>query len=278
MANALHKLIQEAAQANETPVEVSFARDLERVVVLCNTKKSKNSTLSYKPSSMQCLRRMYYQATGTFYDEAQDKTCSGYGIGDSGTDRHKRVQRYITKMKEHGIDCEYISVGDFIKERGLTHVEVFPSEYEDEFETLVYIKDLNIRLKCDGIIKYHGKYYVFEFKTEISGNWQQRTQVSPNHIIQACNYSYAFGLDNVMFLYENRDLCSWKPYTLHVTQGMREEYVVNRIKVCNLYVAEKRIPPIFETQVKEVCKYCDYKKTCRKDGQTSIMEVEYSKL
>ena len=54
------------------------------------------------------------------------------GMGEVGTDRHERLQRVISEMKQFGIDCEWISVPDFIESRRLNDLEVVG---QDGFET-----------------------------------------------------------------------------------------------------------------------------------------------
>jgi len=281
----LHRLIKEASSVNDTPPEVSFMQDLKRTVVLENPIKP-FATPFYKPSSMQCMRMMYYQIVGVERDK-KEKSCININMGECGTDRHKRIQYYITKMKSHGMDCEFVSVANYIKQNNLTDIEIIQDDFADAdtdeeegigFETLIFIKSLKVRLKCDGLIKYNGKYYVLEIKTEVSYNWQMRNKVASKHVIQACCYSYAFGLDTVIFLYENRDICEWKAFSLTVSPDMKKEYVTNRIKVCDLYVVEKRVPPISGVEEKEACKYCDYKRTCKLNGHTEVMKINYEEL
>lgn len=241
-------------------VEQQFLHDLEKSIELNVNKESRKPSQTYKPSSMNCMRASYYQVVGVDPD-VSDSTYGIIGIGESGTDRHIRIQQAIECMKENGIDCEYIDVESFIKQRNLTDIEV---KEKSGMETKCYNKKLNMSFLTDGIVKYRGKYYIFEFKTEISSKWWSRTGVDVKHKHQATAYSVNFGLDKVLFVYENRDNCQKKAYLLDVTEDMKQE-LYGYILTCDSYVQEKRIPPKSIVDNK-VCQYCSYRKRCDKDG------------
>lgn len=216
----------------------------------------------YKPSSMQCMRSMYYQLTGADLDKQQQKTGDFYGICESGTDRHLRIQSAISNMKKYGIDCEYVDVEEFIKERHIEHLVV---ESKKDYETKLYDPIRNIIFLCDGILKYKGEYLILECKTESSRKWMDRQYVDDSHRNQAYTYSLELGLDKVLFLYENRDICTKKTYILEVTQENRD-FIEKRIKDCDFYVSTKSVPPIEESVTKKVCQYCDYRTLCKLDN------------
>ena len=215
----------------------------------------------YKPSSMNCLRSMYYQIIGADLDKQQQKSSDFYGICESGTDRHKRIQYAITQMKKYGIDCEYVDVESFIKSNNIEHLVV---ESKEEFETKVYDKNRNIIFLCDGLIKYKGEYYILEIKTESSYKWLDRSYVDDKHLNQAYTYSLELGIDKIMFMYENRDICSKKPYILTVSDENRK-FIEDRVSSCDKYVSDGIVPPIDANVTNRICQYCDYKTICKID-------------
>lgn len=217
---------------------------------------------TYKPSSLKCMREMYYQVIGADTDKQSEKSGDFYGICESGTDRHERIQNAISKMHKYGVECEYVDVEEYVKEHNLTHLEVLG---KTNFETKLKDPGRNIIFLCDGIIKYKGNFYVLECKTESSYKWMDRKGVDPSHKYQAWTYSLELGLDNVLFLYENRDLCTKKTFMLHVTQEDRD-FIENRIKSCDEYVSQRVAPPVAEID-KKVCQYCSYKTVCKLDGR-----------
>ena len=260
--NALKNIIRmvEATQA-DVPVENAFLTDLQRSIEMDAVKEARKPSQSYKPSSMNCIRNMWYQVTGAEPD-VSDTTYSIVGICNSGSDIHERVQGYVTGMKENGIDCEYINVADYVKSRNLTDIEIVGQQ---GMETKLFHKKLNMSFLCDGIIRYRGKYYILELKTEASFKWNERRGVDPKHYNQGIAYSIAFGLDNVLFLYISRDVLSMKSYMFKVTDDMRMQ-LIGKIEECDEWVRKLSVPPKPENVIKSVCNYCNYKSQCAKAG------------
>lgn len=216
----------------------------------------------YKPSSMHCMRSMYYQITGAELDKQSEKSGDFYGICESGEDRHERIQNVISQMSKYGIDCDFVDVEEYVKENNLN----LTVESKKSFETKLYDPVRNIIFLCDGIIKYKGKYYIIEIKTETSYKWLQRTYIDEYHKNQAFAYSLELGIDDIIFIYENRDVCAKKPYFLHVSDEDRE-YINSRVSKCDEYVMNKIVPPVEKDITNKVCQYCDYRTVCKLDGR-----------
>ena len=249
-------------QANEKlSPEQSFLTDLKKSIEMSAEEERRKPSQTYKPSSMKCIRNMYYQRAGMEPDEELSSYCS-VGICNSGSDIHIRVQTYIEKMKDHGIDCEYIDVADFVKSRNLDYLEIVS---KSGMETKLYHKTLNMSFMCDGIIRYKNHYYILEIKTEASFKWSSRTDTDPAHYKQGTAYSVAFNLPEVMFLYINRDILDMKAYRFIPTDQMKEE-LVGDIEECDGYVDRLICPPKPVDIPRNVCNYCSYKTQCRKDG------------
>lgn len=214
---------------------------------------------TYKPSMMNCIRASYYQIKGEDLDE-EKSSYTLVGICNSGTDIHIRIQQAVEGMALNGIDCEYVNIAEFVKNRNLNHLEIKGKSGE---ETKLYDKNLNISFLCDGIIKYKNKYYIIEFKTENSFKWNNRSNVDPSHYQQAITYSLEFGLTDIIFVYISRDNLDMKCYLFHVTDSMKEkltEYII----LCDQYINDNKVPPK-EPISKKACTYCLYKKRCEKD-------------
>lgn len=214
----------------------------------------------YKPSSMHCMRNMYFQATEQDLDKS-DKTSDTYGILESGTDRHERIQFVVSKMQDFGVDCEFVDVAQYVTDNNL------PLEVVEKkgFETKLYDAKRNIIFLCDGVVKYKGVYYILEIKTESQYKWNGRRSVDNFHKYQAWTYSLELGIEDVIFIYENRDVCSKKPFMLHVTDGDRK-FIEDRVSMCTQYVNDKKVPPKEENVTGKVCNYCDYKTICKACG------------
>jgi CRISPR/Cas system-associated exonuclease Cas4 (RecB family) len=249
----------------EIPVEQMFVNDLKRSIELNDKKDARPGSASYKPSGMSCIRMSYYVLTGADGDDWESNSIS-VGICESGSDRHERIQRAVLRMKENGMDCEYINVADFVRQREIDYLDIVkePNFEAGEFETKLYWKDLRMSFLCDGIIKYHNHYYILEIKTETSGKFFQRKEVDPSHYNQATAYSLAFGIDEVLFLYECRDNCDKKCFMFTVTDRMRKD-LIKYIKTCDKYIEKGEVPPIPENISKKACSYCGYKTRCKGD-------------
>lgn len=244
----------------EVSVEDQFLHDLISSIEMEDKKESRKPSQTYKPSGMNCIRASYYQVVGV-EPEVSDAAYGLIGIGESGTDRHIRIQKAIELMKDNGFDCEYVDIEKFVKSRKIKDIEI---KEKSVMETKCFNKLLNMSFLTDGIVKYKGKYYIFEFKTETSNKWWVRTGVDPKHYKQAISYALNFGLDNVLFVYENRDTCQKKCYMFHVTDDMKNE-VLGYILTCDSYIKEKRVPPKPDVDNK-VCQYCNYRKMCDSNG------------
>ncbi len=253
------RLIQSAKE--ELPVEQEFLSELKRSVELDDKKNSRKPSQSYKPSSMNCLRNMYYQVMGKDTDPGT-ASYTGIAICNAGSDIHVRVQTAIDGMKENGMDCEYINVAEFVKNRNLEDIEV---RGQSGVETKLFNKKLNMSFMCDGIIKYKNRYYILEIKSETINKWYVRKDVDVAHHNQATAYSISLGLNDVLFVYVNRDMLDMKSFMFHVTDEMKHD-LVGRIEECDGYVKRMVAPPKPEDVAKKTCEYCPYKKQCREDG------------
>lgn len=245
----------------EGSVADSFLADLNYSIKKQNNENSPNIvSQTYKPSSLNCIRNMYYQITGTEIDTVSDTTADSIGVAESGTDRHERIQNAICHMKDSGIDCEYIDVETYIKQFNIPNLEVVEKK---GYETKLVNTKYNFRFMCDGIIKYKGQYYLLEIKTEVSFKWNNRINVDPSHYKQATAYALNFGLHRIIFIYENRDTCSKKSYLYQVNQTQIEDLVA-LINECDNYVNSNTVPPKPESikYSNKQCNYCSYKKRC----------------
>ena len=249
------------AATSDMPIEQQFLNDLRVSIEKEDEKGSRKPSKSYKPSSMHCIRNMYYQVTGA--DQASERATSELvGICESGTDRHERIQRAVMAMKSNGIDCEYVNVGEYVMNHGLTHLTIVSQQGN---ETKLFNNDLKMSFLCDGIIRYKGIYYILEIKTETSGKFWERKAVNPDHILQGTAYSVSLGINKVLFLYECRDNCSKKTFMLDVTDEMKQD-LVGKISNCEMYVQQNLVPPKPLDLGKNTCAYCPYSKRCEKDG------------
>lgn len=238
-------------------VEKDFVKDFEYAI----TENAKNDThipsRTFKPSSLGgCVRNLYFQLTGV-QPKNSDASSMLVGICESGTDRHIRIQTHIIDMKNHGIDCEYIDIETFVKSRGLTDIEIVA---KDGIETKCYNKKYNISFLTDGIIRYKGQYYILEIKTETDNKYWDHKDVRPEHVAQGVTYKISFGINQVLYLYENRSTTAHKAYVLDITEDMAKDIIV-KMNFVNSCVENVVVP---DKPIDAKCSYCGYKEECAK--------------
>ena len=260
--NSLKSVMRLLEDVNtEVSVEDNFLTDLKRSIELTDEKNRRLPSQTYKPSGMNCIRSMYYQVIGVEPTEVSS-SYNLVGICNAGTDIHQRIQQAVIDMKDNGIDCEYINVADYVRSRNLDYLDIVkePDFENHDYETKLFHKTLNMSFLCDGIIKYKGKYYILELKTEASFKFNGRSEVDKKHYNHGTAYSLAFGIDDVIFVYINRDLLDMRSFKFTVTDEMRQE-LVDKIQECDSYVKSNKVPPKPEMSNK-VCAYCSYKGRC----------------
>ena len=240
--------------------EKLFLADLKSSIIKTEEKNYHTPSQTYKPSSMQCIRAMYYQRMGVEVQPNFNPSLTM--ICNSGTDTHKRIQQAITEMKENGYDCNYVDVESYIHQRYLD--DVLQVIDHTEFETKIRHRDLPITFLCDGIIQYKGKYYVLEIKTENSNKFMRRGYVDSKHFDQAIAYATFLNLPEVLFIYVCRDTLDMKSYIYNVTQTMKED-LIGTIQQCEEYVKNQCPPPVNKNPM--LCRYCVYESKCREDSK-----------
>lgn len=273
--NHIVKTIERAKQTRS--IEQQFLDDLVMSIEKDCLKDNRRPSLTYKPSSMNCMRQSFYLILNV-YCPPDKQTYSSCGICESGTDRHERIQKAIAGMRDNGFDCDYVDVETYIKQHNLIDLEV---KSKSGMETKVYNKKLNMSFLTDGIIKYKQRYFIFEFKTEVSNKFRNRINIDPAHISQGTAYSDAFNINDVMFLYENRDTCEKKVYLLNVTPEDKFNRIHKYIKDCDEYIKNKIVPPMpQDPALLKKCRYCPYRARCASDGPVSyklnMSEVKFN--
>lgn len=249
------------SSSESLPIEQQFLNDLKASIELQDAKGLRKPSKTFKPSSMHCIRNMYFQVTGA--EVAGDRASSELvGICESGSDRHERIQDAVMHMKDNNIDCEYVDVAKYIED----HRDIIPSIQivsKQGNETKLYDPEYNVSFLCDGIIRYKGKYYILEIKTETANKFWDRKTVSEDHVLQGTAYSFLLGLDNVLFVYECRDTCNKKAFMFTPTQDQKES-LKHKIVDCKGY-AERMIPPPKPDDIsRKACMYCGYAELCKK--------------
>ena len=126
-------------EANKNVASLFLKRIEEAIVKL---EPEYKPSIYYKPSSLVCLRQMYFTRKG-IPPEDEIKDPSFIGICESGSDRHNRIQNVLSHMKDLGMEFEYIDVETYVKEHNLTDIEI--KALANLYETIAYIDLVSIR-------------------------------------------------------------------------------------------------------------------------------------
>lgn len=217
----------------------------------------------YRPSSLGgCLRMQYFQVENAQQDPPGEGDPNMIGMAESGTDRHERLQNTVQQMESLGMDVIWVDPEEWARTKAPKGTQVVRREgNEVRFKNTI----LNLFFKCDGIIKFKNRYYILEFKTEISFKNRGRTAPDPKHIKQASAYSLGLGINEIMFVYENRDMLGKRTFLQTITKEMHQA-VVEEIETIETYRTLKKVPPM--TTNEKDCTYCDFKVLCKQVGKT----------
>lgn len=245
------------AKMDDLPVEDSFVTEFKQTVSKCNPPRKGSNY--YKPSSMNCDRAMYYIATGVEPDDVLPEYNS-VRITECGSSSHERIQYYVSKMRDKGFECDWIDPEWYVKMKGLDYLKVTDKK---EFETKFLDTRYNLSFLCDGIIRYKGKYYILEIKTETDYKNQSRTQADAKHRNQSVCYALSLNINDIIWLYESRNICEVKCYHTVVTEEEKDE-IAMRIEFVDNCVNSHKVPD--KCSNLNTCQYCSYKAICRRQG------------
>lgn len=267
--------LKKEQEANKNVASL-FLNKLENAIVKLEPEYKPSNY--YKPSSMLCKRQMYFTRLGITPEE-EIQSASLIGICESGSSRHDRIQHVISAMPDLGMDFEYIDVETYVKSHNLTDIVILNKK---GMETHCFNKRYNISFFTDGIIRHisQDKFYIFEYKTEATQKFTKRNAPDPIHLSQGAAYSVSFYIDDVIFVYEDRNFCNKKAFLYHVTEEDKRDKVIDKILEVENCVKENRVPPKITNKdidpsfiggvdrkagpSAKVCQYCKFKKECSK--------------
>lgn len=236
------------------PVEQCFLTDLKATVSACNPPSHRSAY--FKPSSLQCMRIMYFDRIQASLDKSLIEYSSAR-ICETGSNSHECIQYYVSRMKDFGKDWEFVDVETYIKEHNLDYLTV---RNKKAYETHLLDTRYGISFLCDGIVRHDGKYYILEIKTETDDKGLGRDSADPYHKLQSVSYSLSLKLNDIIWLYEERNFCCPKSFHTIVTDDDRMT-LVQRFETVEQAVKDL-IPPEKCTS-RKTCVYCPYKTVCK---------------
>lgn len=250
----------------QLPANKKFLVDVMACIERIEKMGRRKGSNYYKPSSLHCMRNMYFTRTKAPQDEALVEYNST-GMADTGTRRHEAIQEALLRMRELGFDWEYVDVEEYVKKKqefGKCRTLVIKGN--QGAETHLIDTALNISFRCDGIIRRisTNEYFLFEFKNVVSFKFNQvESEPLEQHMNQVICYCTALDLDKAFVVYENRDVCTLECTYKEITEDMKQ-WLTGYIAECEGYVERMIAPP--KTEDTKNCRYCPYKGICRKVG------------
>lgn len=227
---------------------------LEDIINSLEKVNSKIPNPTYKPSSIKCIRQMFFIKTRMPVEPIKTDY-QLVGIQESGSDRHIRLQKLLIENSF----CDFIKVADYVKEANLGYLTV---RSFNEYETHLIDNRYNLSFMVDGLVRYKDKIYILEIKTEAGQKFYTHTNPYSEHINQVACYSISLGIEDVLFIYEDRDLLTKKVYRYKVSRADKN-LIINRIQKCNWFIEKHKIPPKPAEANNSFCQYCQYKKYCK---------------
>lgn len=221
------------------------------------------------PSKLWCEVQEAFRLQGIPM-EAEDRNFESFGYKESGNARHKEIQKFL---KNHP-DVEWIEPEDYIKEFGLPFVASYSDRVMDlvrkhpdisvkeareileDYETGLSHTTQPLSLKLDGIIKWKGIYYILEIKT--IGKREFEKVPLDKHQPQGIVYSFLMKIENILWVYENREDFKIKA----IVQKVREEEHQRIRNKLNRIIKHRDDVTLLERNLGR-CNYCRYEKHCQ---------------
>lgn len=259
-------------ESSPLPANALFLAALTTSIEDKELSRNRKPSKSYSPSGLNCIRQMFYKRMQTPMDK-HPVAYTDTGMADTGTRRHEAIQEVLIYMSQQKSSrFLYIDVATYISEKqkrgkcvNLTVTGVYGAE------TALWDKQRDIKFRCDGIIydKVTEKFYLFEFKNQISFKAAGKPSVDAEHYNQIITYCALLDLNEAFVVYENRDTCELYCPEVYVVNDYDKAQLLSRIDECEKYVTNCKRPPVPTDAVSlGSCKWCNYKQQCAFDAKT----------
>lgn len=255
MAKKLARIAKMVAAESKNEPATDFVNQFTKFIE--TSQKPYTPSQYYKPSGVGgCLRKMYFERIGQALQD--NASYNLIAMGEAGTMRHEALQEYLVNFSKKDPNFEWLKVDEYLEEHPVEGTNVDTNFVKNDFETKCKNELLQLSFLCDGLVRWQGKVYIMEIKTETMFKFNKHTEPYEEHKMQATCYGMCIGVDDVIFLYENRDNFEKKAYVYHITDDMKEQ-VLHKLQECEKYVELGISPKVYCNS-----SYCPY---CRKEGR-----------
>ena len=213
---------------------------------------------SFAPSSCRCKRLSWFRLRGVQPDKITEPDRGLQFTADIGTACHEIIQKRLSNKLG---DC-WIDVSKYVADR---HPEYTVTRSGLEWQ--IECTDIPVRFACDGIISYQGKLRLFEIKSAEHSSFVDLDRPKDKHIDQVTFYCERLDLDDVLFLYIDRQYGDVKCFEHHVSQPDKD----NVKKTCQFVIdmVEANIAPDGLPKGDPDCtsNMCPYYQKCKEWGR-----------
>lgn len=170
---------------------------------------------TFAPSSMRCDRISWFRLRGVQPDKINNPDRTLNFTAQVGTACHEAIQKRLSEK----LGADWIDVQTWIDQ----HFEFF-SDYEMTLEKAGYesrielTKPFPVRFGCDGILRFEDKVFLLEIKTAEFSSLQDLIEPKPEHIDQIKCYSTLLHINDVLFVYQDRQYGELKCFQIEVTE------------------------------------------------------------
>ena len=221
--------------------------------------KSEPSSKTFAPSSFRCERKSWFRLRGVQPDVLKSPDVGLEYKAEVGTARHLVIQSNLRDM----LGDDWVPVSEYLQSNPI------PYEYELEvadsgLETKVAIMNPPIHFACDGILRIDGKIYLLEIKTCERSSFDELTDPKPGHLDQIKCYCALLGIQDIIFIYEDRLYGDMKFYEYHVSLSDMQA-VIKKMEYI-MQMADANLAPDRLDRSDYMCSNCEYKSKCTEWG------------
>lgn len=209
------------------------------------------SSKTFAPSSLRCERISWFRLRGVEPDvsEVSDKNLDF--VATVGTACHRKLQSILVAS----LGTDWINVDSYLS-------SVYPSgsysSNSDGYETQIEFYSPPIRFACDGLIRWNSKIYLLEIKSCEYSTFQELSDPRSEHIAQVTSYCAMLHIQDVIFIYIDRQYGTLKCFEYHVPKYAIDSTfdMFDRVQDCvKSHIAPPGLPVGDKWCSPSMCKY-----------------------
>lgn len=260
----LAKQVKKETKESSRTFEELFIASVDQFIVDKEVKKGeREKRKAHNPSGFYKCQRMQWYELNDFPKKIRPRGARLYRVLDIGTITHEWIQEQILMVMDKEpkspirlIPKEELPV--FGKEGIEFITEHHAPPMEVKFLDHRFTKLFPISAMVDGALVFATKNTIFEFKTMNTKDFQLLIEVPMDYRKQGALYSMSLEVNNVLFLFIDKDTQEFKAYLVEYGEP-QHEWVRSRIQGLEGYVERKELPP---KEVSDNCRWCPFKGAC----------------